>query len=470
MAQADLRVVPENVGTRPVAIGMGGRRTYSDLRHAAEGLAEKLRHEHSVESAPPLLLCNDRFHFCVGLLAGWLAGTPVALPHARNPGAIATLASQLGPVLRDSAPDAVTPDGIDVRRFDAQGTPARDDTFTLSADTPLVTVYSSGTTGAPRGFSKSARQLLGEAAVLTRVFELTPDDRFLSTVPCQHIYGLLFGVLAPLQAGACFLRETPSAAASIAQMARDASVLVSVPPQWAALQHHGASLAHLRLGLSSGAKLDVTVGKRLCEFNHVTVIEVLGSTETGGIATRRCDGDEPYSPLPGIEVRASTEGRLVLRSAFVDSPHEDYESADQIELLPDGRFRHLGRSDGVVKVGAKRITLQEIEQHARQHPRVHDAAALSAKVEGLRGSEVWLAVASGPADVDNAAAAGHLTPAELRHWLLQRLDQVLVPRRIRVLERLPREDSGKLPRARLEALFAQSPGADDDTPCTPPSA
>ncbi len=457
-------------GGKCVAIGTGGERSYADLRHAAEGFAKHLGARLFEGSPPPLLLCSDRYHFCVALVGAWLAGTAVALPHGRNAGGVAALARSLGPIVCDGPIPDLAKTTIDVRQFDVTDRTGSTPEIRLDDDKHLVTVYSSGTTGEPQAFPKSARQLLGEAQTLARVFHVTDFDRVMCTVPSQHIYGLLFGVLVPLQAGACFVRQTPTSAVGIFETAtrHAATVLVSVPPQWAALAHHGTAMSGVRLGTSSGAKLDPQIGEKLAENLGLVVTEVLGSSETGGIATRRSDGDAPYQALPGVVVRVDGEGRMYLRSPFLEDSEREYQSADHVEVVADGQFRHLGRSDGVVKVGAKRVTLQEIERQALAHHQVSDAAALQVDARGLRGSEIWLAVAAQPTTSVDAQSAGPLTAAELRTWLSGRLDQVLVPRKLRILPHLPRETSGKLPRARLLELFAEdSTTADQPPPRSP---
>src|SRR5204862_1205144 len=124
---------------------------------------------------------------------------------------------------------------------------------------PLVSVYTSGSTGAHLRCPKTATQLLGEAALLVRLWDLGPNTRVLATVPPHHLYGLLFGVLVPFMGGGALVRATPLHATTIAAQATEhrVNVLVSVPAHLHALATLAAGarppLARI---FSSGAPLD----------------------------------------------------------------------------------------------------------------------------------------------------------------------------------------------------------------------
>jgi acyl-coenzyme A synthetase/AMP-(fatty) acid ligase len=284
----------------------------------------------------------------------------------------------------------------------------------------------------------------------------------LGTVPAHHIYGLLFTVVLPLLAGARFVRDTPLMPSVIEEYARrcQADVLVSVPPHLRVLgESELSTLGSIGRVFSSGAPLPDAAAHTLRKRFDVRVIEVLGSTETGGFAYR-CFEDasqahgERFRPFAGVSITTDEADQLCLRSPLLDaSITQPLVCPDRIELLQDGSFRHLGRSDGVIKVGGTRISLSELEARVRELPGVSDVAALPVDAGGARGQEIWLVVAT--------AEGRELT--ELRARLLRYYDPVLLPRRVRFVESLPREATGKLMRARLLELFA-SPKAETMQP------
>jgi acyl-coenzyme A synthetase/AMP-(fatty) acid ligase len=273
----------------------------------------------------------------------------------------------------------------------------------------------------------------------------------LSTAPAHHLYGLLFSLLVPAVSGGSFVRQTPLHAETIAALARalQASVLVSVPPHLHGLQALApGSLPALKI-FCSGGRLPAGVAAALRQRFGVPLTEILGSTETGGIAWRTGDADEAWTPLPGVQVSAGAEGLLLVDSPFLDpATPRPFAAADRIAPRPDGRFLHLGRADAVVKVAGERVSLAEIEQRLLAVPGVLDAAVVALEDEGPRQHELGAAV-----------VAPGLTATDLRRALRQHLEPVAIPRRFALLPNLPREATGKLPRQTLLALF-RSPSAD----------
>ncbi len=319
-------------------------------------------------------------------------------------------------------------------------------------------MHTSGSTGASRHAHKTAGQLLGEARALVRTFELEgAGGPVLATVPAHHIYGLLFGVLVPLAAGRPMIDAAPLHAETVAAVARQhrAEVLVSTPAHLRGLEllEPGALPSVTRL-FSSGAALPHATAAMLARHLGLATTEILGSTETGGIAWRVSAGEGPaerWRPLPGVEVTADADGRMLLaRSAFLPPlaslPHL---CDDRIELAEDGTFAHLGRVDDVVKVGGKRLSLGDLRRRMLELAGVEDVGVLAEPAADGRGVIVRAAVVAPTREV-----------SDLRAALLDHFDPTVLPRRIVRVERLPREATGKLPRAALAELLSSSPALD----------
>lgn len=426
----------------PMAVGAAGSKTYADLAQDALAVA---RASKAHEGKEVLALCDDRYWLTVALLGAWQAGMTVALPPNHQEGTLAALCEGRSRdlVWRDQ-PEGL---GVDVRTLTgARGSGALSSLRELGPEERLVTLYTSGTTAESAAWAKACRQLLGEARMQAEYYGLTSADCVLCTVPSRHIYGLLFGILAPLAVGARFVRETDLLAKGVAAKARlyEATVLVSAPAHLRALGELDAgALGQVRQIVSSGAPLGARTGRRLRERFGTRVTEVLGSTETGGIATRSGDGGAPWRPLPGVQVAQGSAGRLVVRSPYLARGGTEHVSNDRIELFPDGTFEHLGRDDGTVKVAGKRVRLDEIEALVLDLQGVDDVAALIEDVDGLRGSEIRLAV-----------VAPGWSAEEIRRQLSRYFDASVLPRRIRFFEALPRTDNGKLRRQELRAMLA----------------
>ncbi len=424
-----------------VAVAGASDRTAADLMRDAAAIAAALPPAH-----PPgeiLIICHDRYHFAAALLAVWLVGHAVALPPNGQPETVRALSSQ--PNVRMLLHDTEEGDGLDLRTLLGRADGPRVEPRPIEPERHIATLYTSGSTGTHKPCHKTAAQLLGEAAMQVKAFGLGPTTRVLATVPGHHIYGLLWSVLVPLTAGGSFVRETPFHAETVAARlaATGANLLASVPAHLRGLEVLSA-LPKLERIVSSGAPLPTETARMIRGRFGMAITEIFGSSETGGIAWR----DEPersWEPLPGVAVSADPEGRLLLDSPFAPpGALRPLPCDDRIEMLDEGRFRLLGRLDGVIKIGGKRIALAEIERRLLACEGVKDAAAMAVQVESARGAEIWAAV------VAPGRTVGQLK-SELRQWL----DPVTLPRRIKLVEELPREENGKLTRGKLQALLEE---------------
>jgi len=175
------------------------------------------------------------------------------------------------------------------------------------------------------------------------------------------------------------------------------------------------------------------------------------------VAWRQQDGADSdlWTPFPCHAVSRSALGALTLRSPYLPDV-EPWEMDDGIELMPDGRFRLLGRLDRVVKIEEKRLSLPEMEARLGAHPWV-EAAALVPLV-GRRQS-VGAVLVLGKEGRERLRADGRRVVTQaLRKHLARYFDAVLLPRHWRFPDRLPTDARGKLPVAALAALFAGDDG------------
>ncbi|HEY6881389.1 MAG TPA: AMP-binding protein, partial [Polyangiales bacterium] len=326
--------------------------------------------------------------------------------------------------------------GIDVRACEdvARSAPVPL-VLAATADGPAVIAYTSGSTGQPSAHVKTFGQLWSEPEAHLTGFVLW-GERVVSAVPSFHIYGLLFGVMLPLLGGGSLSREAPLQPAEVLRALADARVLVAVPPHLSALAEYRAEAwPNLKRVFSSAAPLAPETSRALA-MRGLVVTEVLGSTETGGIAHRSAP-EAPWVPLPGVQLAIDAEARLSVEAPWCPRTL----THDRVEAVELG-FRHLGRSDAVVKIGGRRVDVGEIEARLKQAAGVRDARVLAVDSRGMRGTELWAVVEADGVD------AGSLRSALRAH-----VDPVALPRRIRVVSALPRSHAGKLVRSELLGLF-----------------
>jgi acyl-coenzyme A synthetase/AMP-(fatty) acid ligase/3-hydroxymyristoyl/3-hydroxydecanoyl-(acyl carrier protein) dehydratase len=420
----------------PVAMAAAGD-TGLDVFYGAAGA---VAHALEGRSGDVVVACHDRLNLAVAVVGSWIAGKTVTFaPPQRAADLLA--ANRTGPVLGDEPGPGV----IVVADLPLRPPPSAP---SFEGDRIAARLYTGGSTGAPVAHPKTFAQLIGEAVLLGRLFDLE-GARVLPTVPAHHIYGLLMGVLAPLWGGGTFARETPTNPARIAACAAElrADLLVAVPPHLKALADSSERPASLRRAFSSGGALPADIATRLRASLGLAVTELFGSTETGGIGHRQSDVTDLWTVFPGLEVRANPDAALVLDSPFA-GPGPTV-CADHIELAGPGRFRHLGRLDGVVKVGGGRVSLLDLEHRIAAFPGVEDVAVIGRPAPPPRDTEICCAL-----------VAPGVPASELRRELRRWFDPVVLPRRWRFLTALPRDAAGKLPHPAVHALFQSGGGAD----------
>ncbi|MEE9383512.1 MAG: AMP-binding protein [Nannocystaceae bacterium] len=433
--RASFSLLARHEGSSLVAVTRSGHKTAAELRGYAAAVAGAL----AVSGAEHVVLAaRDRYLFAAGLLGAWLHGACVVLAPNLQPQVVRDAISSQPRTLHLHDGEAPTALSIDLRGLSPSAELPAFRPIKLPAQQQLVRLWTSGSTAAASAHCKTARQLLGEAETLARTFGLGPDTRILATAPSFHIYGLLFGLSLPLVCGGTFVSASPLQPAAVAGALRDteANVLVSVPAHLRAIATLEADeLQTLRRIFSSGAPLLSSTASALRTHHDIEVTEVLGSTETGGIAWRvQSSGRERWRSFPGIRVAADAQARLLVASPFLpEGAGETWPTGDRIELADDGTFVHLGRVDGVVKVGGKRVALADVERALVELEGVQDAAVMARAVGGVRDHEIAALIVAGGHSI-------HRVRRELRCTF----DPVLVPRRIRIVEKIPRDSNGKI--------------------------
>jgi len=417
---------------------------WAEFHSAVQGLAGALRDR---PERNWLLACPEPYAFAVALFAIWHAGGRALLPPSLREGAIESVRGQADGILTSLADFPPGP-----------GTPLA----ALDPEAVGLDLFTSGSSGEPKRVAKRLTQLDAEVTVLDGLWG-GDGGPFLATVPHHHIYGLLFRVLWPLAAGRPF--DDFTCAAPEILLGRLETIgpgcVVSSPSQLARM-HELIALSDLAGRatqiFSSGGPLAAEAAARFRDALGRAPLEILGSTETGGIAWRAQERDDAWTPMPGVVVTLADNGALTLTSPFLADP-TPLVTGDAAEQLADGRFRLLGRLDRIVKLEEKRLSLPDMEAHLATHPWVHEAALLVR--EGTRrhlGALVVLSEAGRQAVAAHGrAACAQAFRQHLGHWF----EPVLLPRRWRYPAALPYNERGKLAVADLVALFdsVESPDA-----------
>ncbi|RRV09396.1 AMP-binding protein [Pseudomonas sp. v388] len=386
---------------------------------------------------------EDAGELAIALFGAWRAGVSVLLTADLQGHTRQRWAGQVDLWLTDQPGDAQLAD-----LFALPLSPAA-----LDLDECRLGLCTSGSSGEPKLIEKRLRQLANEVNALEQLWGAELGSAcIIGSVAAQHIYGLLFRVLWPLCAGRPFLRRQLPFAEELQRASSEHSSFAWVASP-ALLKRMGdnldwPALSAVRRVFSSGGALPAEAAASLQRRLGQWPTEILGSSETGGIAWRQ--GQELWQAFAGVELDQSSDGALRISSPYMPPGHVE-QTADAARIDESGRFELLGRLDRIVKLEEKRIALPLVEQALQAHEWISEARL--GVVQEKRASLGALVVLS---DIGLRALClhGRRTLTEtLRAHLRPHCDPIALPRRWRLLRQLPLNAQGKLPQAQVQALL-----------------
>lgn len=445
-ACADRRDLPLATGDagRTIAVVAGERISLGRFLAEVRGLAARLPdRRHAVN------LCEDRYRFLVAFCAVAARGQTTLLPPSRTRAAIDDVRAQ--------HPDSyclgdVDPCGCDTLAplphfvpIPAQLPQAPGGVPRVDSGHVVAIGYTSGSTGAPKANPKRWRDFAdGVQQNLAALAGLYNEDApsIVATVPPQHMYGVEMSVLLPLLGNAAVHSGRPFFPDDIAAALRaiDAPrLLVTTPVHLRALVESGVELPRLAGIVSATAPLPQALAAAAEQRFGGEVRELFGSTETCIIARRRTAIDDAWTPLPGVRLQPQPDGTAV-EAAHLPAP---VVLADLVQLLPDGRFLLRGRQADLLEIAGKRASLGDLTARLLAVPGVVDGAMV----------QLDDADAGGVRRIAALVVAPTLDEAAIHAALRASIDPVFLPRRLRRVDALPRNETGKLPRDIVLALL-----------------
>jgi long-chain acyl-CoA synthetase len=336
-----------------------------------------------------------------------------------------------------------------------------------------VIVYTSGTTGTPKGAELTHHNLLDAARVAVELVDSGPASIALGALPLFHVFGMTSSLNAMMRAGGTLTllpRFAPGKALEIIQRDR-VGILLGVPTMYTAMLHHPERDAYdastLELCVSGGAAMPVEVLRGFEAAFGCKVLEGYGLTETCGMATfNRPDRErKPGSiglPVDGVQMRLVDEqdaevprgevGEIVLRSPHVMKGYFRREEAtaevmrggwfhtgDMAYVDEEGYYFIVDRKKDMIIRGGYNVYPREIEEVLYEHPAVLEAAVIGTPHEAL-GEEV-AAVVTLKADA---------SAEELRDYVKERVAAYKYPRKVWLVDELPKGPTGKILKREIE--------------------
>ncbi|MDM4718740.1 acyl-CoA synthetase [Micromonospora sp. WMMA1363] len=460
----------ESTDDRPDAVKVGDRAvSWIELRHLATAVADDLRGVDRVAIGATASL-----ETVVGAAGALLAGVAVVpVPPDAGP-------MERDHVLSDSAASAVLVPARDEHPGTRWGRPVIPVDLSRHAGTvhpepdpadPALILYTSGTTGAPKGAVLSRRAVAACLDGLAEAWHWTPDDLLVHGLPLFHVHGLVLGVLGPLRLGGRLHHVGQPRPERYAAAA--GTLYFGVPTIWsriAAAPDAARALRSARLLVSGSAALPATVFADLATLTGHQVVERYGMTETLITISAQADGPRRPGtvgvPLPGVCTRLVDEqggvlpadgtsmGELqvhgpTLFDGYLNRPDAGaaartsdgwFRTGDVATIGPDGWHRIVGRAaTDLIKSGGYRIGAGEVEDALLAHPGVWEAAVVGTPHPDLGEQVTAYVVGDGVGE------------AELIDFVARRLSGHKRPRQVRLVDALPRNALGKVQKSRLTA-------------------
>ena len=314
------------------------------------------------------------------------------------------------------------------------------------AASSVFELYTSGSTGSPKAVLKTVGEMEAEAQVLAQFLSAELDGAtLLATVYPYHMYGLTFSVFLPWSTETVLYLPQIHYSEELAALPEKRYVLISSPAFLKRLDFKLKAPA-LSAIVSAGGPLAAEIRQRLQAWSGISATEIYGSTEAGVMAQRQNVSDEaPFTLFSDVTLEVSPE-RTILHSGHVAS---SLTLDDRVELVGARTIKLLGRSDRIVKIEEKRVSLNAIEAALQQLPGVSGAAACVVQRDGrdLIGAALVMAV-NAPEHITGSAYLA------LRRQLAAQLEPHALPRIFIKLPALPENALGKRDSRALSELFA----------------
>ena len=370
-----------------------------------------------------------------------------------------------------------TADLVDVWRSDLPAVDSR---------RSAMIVYTSGTTGGPKGVVTSHENIRAQIESLVEAWGWRDDDRILLVLPLHHVHGIINVLGCALWSGAtCEMMLRFDAAEVWQRIAnRELSLFMAVPTIYARLaaewdkadhgtrEHWSDTCRQLRLMVSGSAALPVQLFEKWHEISGHSLLERYGMTEIGMALSNPLRGERIPGhvgmPLPGVKVRrVNSQGRTVgpeepgeievqgegVFAEYWGRPEETTRSfrdgwfrTGDVAVMERDSYRILGRqSVDIIKTGGFKVSALEIEEVLRQHPQIHECAVI-----GISDQEWGERVAVAAVVTEGA----NLSLELLREWAKERLAPYKAPSRLLIVDELPQNSMGKVTKPELRTLFA----------------
>ena len=402
----------------------------SDAAHIAEQLKE---HEHAIN------LCEDRYLFALTFVACIIQKQVCLMPASRATKEIQTL--------EEDYPDThQINDALIEKLLTKKADVTIDFPKEINAAQLVAIVFTSGSTGKPSANLKHWGTLVDSAQrVATQLnFNKPTQHTIVATVPPQHMYGFETTIIFPIVTGVCVHNRKPFYPDDIREtlsLVNMPSILVTTPIHLHACTQLDLEWPSIDFALCATAPLSKELAQKAEDKMRTTVREIYGCSEVGVIATRITTQGANWTLLPEYTFTQRVHHYCIV-TPLVD---EEILLPDQIEQIDDKTFRLLGRQSDLIKIAGKRGSLNDLKIKLCEMAGVEDAVFFMPEENPSENSRLTAFV-----------VAPTLDTKDINAFFSQQVDRAFLPRPLIKVEKIPYNETGKLPRKNLMSLLKQS--------------
>lgn len=372
------------------------------------------------------------------------------------------------------------------KTIDTEGVPSVE-LPVIDANRRAMILYTSGTTGKPKGVVTTHANIETQVQTLVTAWEWQPNDHILNVLPLHHVHGIINALTCALWSGACceFQEKFSEEAIFDKFQAGEINVFMAVPTIYYKLINYYTTLAQkhqneisvalgkFRLMVSGSAALPVSTLEKWKTISNHTLLERYGLTEIGMAVSNPYAGERRPGhigqALPGVDIRlvdendapiaADEAGEIQVKGNNVfkeywQKPEATTETftndgwfkTGDIATMSDGYYRILGRNSvDIIKSGGYKISALEIEEVLRTHPQIDECAVVGLPNEEWGELIAACLIPSADADIDFKT---------LNTWLKNKIPGYKIPRKYLIVRELPRNVMGKVTKKEVKGLFA----------------
>lgn len=341
--------------------------------------------------------------------------------------------------------------------IEGSGDPTAEETETapeIDGETTRIFLFTSGSTGRPKAVPQRMKEFEEDNAfIISKWLDKISERKFVSTVSQHHIFGFLFGFSLPFATGTPFRRKRIEFPEEFEELTDEKYLIVATP---AFLKRTVEIVEKLNMRdpwiFVSGGPTSPELAEKTKKLFGICPLEVYGSTETSGIAYRMQDRDGlTWTPFDNAKIWLGDDGCLRIISPYIKDP-AGFATADMAEMLENGKFLLKGRSDSIVKIEEKRISLTEVENRLLESGFIEDVKVIALSNDIRQ----YLAAAAVLNEKGKKRFEGEKKLALNKYfhdYLMKFFENTVIPKKWRFPDKLPTDIQGKKHKEEIAALF-----------------